>query len=398
MINKITDSVYFVGSFNPNLRVSDVIIPTNFGTSYNSYIIKDTKIALVETCHPDFWEIYLENIKEVCDPQNIDYIVINHTEPDHSGCLAQLLKLATNAKIVCSNAGAIYLKNIVNRTDLDFIIVKDNDELNLGTQKLKFISAPFLHWPDSISTYLENEKILFSCDFLGAHYCEPYIFDYKTKFEAQYEIAMKNYFDAIFGPFKSYVINGLDKISGLQIDFVCTSHGPVLTKSKLNFVLQKYREWSTIRSNAVKTIPIFYCSAYGNTLKLAEKIKDGIMSQLPDAIVDIYNIIDYDINMLCSKLNESDAFLIGSPTINRDAVPPVWHLLSGVDAVNCKNKNVAVFGSFGWSGEAVGFITERLKSLKFNVFDPSFKINFVPSENDLDAAKQFGLNFAKTIV
>ena len=395
-MNKITDSVYYVGVLNPNLRVFDIVMRTDFGTSYNSYIVKAEKTALIEACHASFFDSYLENIKQVCDLNSIDYIVLNHTEPDHSGSLAQLLKLIPNAKVVCSKAASIYLKNITNM-DLDFIIVKDKDELDLGNKKLKFINAPFLHWPDSMFTYLEDEKILFTCDFLGAHYCEPYIFDYKIKFDDKYELALKNYFDAIFGPFKKYVVDGLEKISDIEIDFACTSHGPVLTKNKLSFVIEKYKQWSNVEKNSVKTIPIFYCSAYGNTLKLAQNIKEGILSQI-NADVQIYNIIDYDIGYLHSKLNSSDAFLIGTPTINRDAVAPIWNLLAGLDAVNNQKKCAAVFGSFGWSGEAVGFVNDRLRNLKLNVFENGFKINFVPSEQELSNAIQFGMEFAKSII
>ncbi len=394
-MNKICESVYYVGVLNPNLRIFDIIMRTDFGTSYNSYIVKAQKTALIETCHAEFFDSYLENIKQVCDLDSIDYVILNHTEPDHSSCLSQLIKLIPNAKIVCTKAAAIYLKNITN-TDLNFMIVKDNEELDLGGKKLKFISAPFLHWPDSMFTYLEDEKVLFTCDFLGAHYCEPYIFDYKIKFDGDYAAALKNYFCAIFGPFKKYVANGLEKISDLEIDFACTSHGPVLTKNKLPFVLAKYKQWSQIEMS--NSIPIFYCSAYGNTLKLAQKIKDGILSQIKDANVQLYNIIEHDISYLHSILNSSNAFLIGTPTINRDAVSPVWNLLSGIDAVNCQKKSAAVFGSFGWSGEAVGFVNNRLKNLKLNVFEDGFKINFVPSQQDLSDAMDFGIRFAKTIL
>jgi Uncharacterized flavoproteins len=396
-MNKISDSVYYVGVFNPNLRVFDIVMKTDFGTSYNSYIVKAQKTALIEACHASFFDSYVENIKKVCDLDSIDYIILNHTEPDHTGSLDELLKLIPNAKIVCSKAASIYLKNITNRDNLNFVIAKDNDELDLGGKKLKFINAPFLHWPDSMFTYLEDEGVLFTCDFLGAHYCEPYVFDYKIKFDDKYQLALKNYYDAIFGPFKNYVVDGLNKICDLKFDFVCTSHGPVLTKNKLDYVIEKYGLWSLPHKNSVKTIPIFYCSAYGNTLKLAQKIKEGIISQISDANVQIYNIIDYDMGFLHAQLNLSDAFLIGTPTINRDAVPPIWNLLSGIDAINNQKKSVAVFGSFGWSGEAVKFINDRLRNLKLNVFGDGFKVNFVPSEKELSDALQFGSEFTKAI-
>ena len=409
MTKKISDLVYFVGVFNPNLRVSDIIIKTDFGTSYNSFIIKDKKIALIETCHHDFLDSYLENIKQVCEPELINYIILNHTEPDHSGALKKLLDLAPNAKIICSKAAKIYLKNIINKPDFEPITVKDNDELDLGDNKLKFISAPFLHWPDSMFSYLEpkiknknqeSKNILFTCDFLGCHYCLPDIFDYKIKYQDAYELALKNYFDNIFGPFKNYVLDAINKISSLNLDFILNSHGPILTKYSLDNIIKKYEQWAldSKKNSTIKSIPIFYCSAYNNTFELAKKIKSGILSQIPDVNLELYNIINYDIDFLANKLNSSDAFLIGSPTINRDAVLPVWNLLSRIDAINNKNKNVGVFGSFGWSGEAVDLITQRLNSLKLKTFGSGFKINFVPDQNDLQNAETFGSDFAKLLL
>ena len=401
MAKKVNDFIYYVGVLNPNSRISDVIVKTDFGTSYNSYLIKDKKIALVETCHNDFFNDYLENIKEVCDLDLIDYIILNHTEPDHSGALKKIIKLASNAKIICSKAGAIYLKNILNQ-DLDFIIAQDNFELDLGENKIKFISAPFLHWPDSMFSLIENKnfKALFSCDFLGCHFCEPEIFDFKIKFLSDYDLMLENYFKNIFGPFKKYVLSGLEKINGIDLDFIFTSHGPVLTKNNLlGSVIEKYKTWASEKKDTGnKYVAIFYCSAYGNTFELAKKIKTGILERNKNLDVKLFNIIEHDLDFLRDELNKSDAFLIGSPTINRDAVAPVWNLLTGIDAINNKNKNVAVFGSFGWSGEATDFIFNRLKNLKLNVFEDRLKINFVPSEKDLESAKNFGFEFAKSFV
>ena len=400
MIKKINDFIYFVGILNPNSRVSDVIIKTDFGTSYNSFIIKDKKIALVETCKQEFTDSYLENISQACDISLIDYVILNHTEPDHSGALKKIIDLAPNAKIVCSQAGAIYLKNILNQ-DLDFIIAKDNFELELGENKIKFVSAPFLHWPDSMFSLLENKdfKAVFSCDFLGCHFCEPEIFDYKIKFTDSYNLMLENYFKSIFGPFKKYVLSGLEKIENQNLNFVFTSHGPILTRNNfLEQVIKKYKSWSLIEKRKNKYIAIFYCSAYGNTFKLAEQIKNGILKRDRVAEVKLFNIIEHDLNFLQNELNLCDAFLIGTPTINRDAVAPIWNLLAGLDVINNKNKNTAVFGSFGWSGEAIDFVFNRLKDLKLKVSDSKLKINFVPSEKDLDDAQNFGFEFAGNLV
>lgn len=396
---KITESISSVGILNPIMRIFDVVMKTDYGTSYNSFIIKGSKkTALIETCHLTYWKEYLKNIEEVCSPESIDYIILNHCEPDHSGVLAKLMIHCPNAEIIASQAGGIYLKDITNVPELKVHIVKDGDSIDLGDKELRFIHAPFLHWPDSMFTWCEAEKTLFSCDFFGCHYCEPYDFDYNIVYNEKYNTALLGYYDAIFGPFGAYVQKGLQKISELSPKYVCTSHGPILTSDcKFNEVKEKYILWSQAHKNEVKTIPIFYCSAYGNTGLLAKKIKEGILEALPTASVGIYDINEYEMSDLQAKLNSSDAFAIGSPTINADAVAPVWNLLSHVDAINNRKKPALAFGSYGWSGEAVPNIQGRMTGLKLSVFEDGFHIKFVPSQTDLENAKNTGREFAKIV-
>ena len=397
---KITDGIYSVGIQNPNLRVFDIVMTTESGTTYNSYIVKGSeKTALIETCHEGFFDLYLNNIREVCPLEQIDYIVMNHNEPDHSGAMAKLLELMPNAKLVSSIAGANYLKNITNRCDLEVHKVKDGEELDLGGKTLTFISAPNLHWPDSMFTYVKEDNVLFTCDFLGCHYCEPYTFDKNIAYPKAYDAALALYYAAIFGPFASFVRKGLEKIQALpqKPEFICTSHGPVLTKEgRMDEVIARYTEWSAPVVNEVPLIPVFYTSAYGNTAKLAEKIREGILEAKPDADCQIYDIIEHDMGQLHALVNRCNAFAVGSPTLNRDAVPPVWMLLAGIDAINAAKKPVAVFGSYGWTGEAVGNIQNRLMGLKMNVFEDGFKVTFVPSQEDLENAKEFGKAFAQS--
>lgn len=396
---KIKDGIYSVGVLNPNMRIFDVIMRTEFGTSYNAYLITGEKNVLIDTVHTQFFDEYLENIRSVVDPAKIDYIIMNHNEPDHSGSLAKLLEVAPQIKVFASAAGKIYLGPITNRANLNVTAVKDGEIMDIGGGKtLKFINAPFLHWPDSIFTWMPSEKIVFTCDFLGCHYCEPRMFDNIVSYPKCFDSAFKVYFDAIFGPFKPYVQKGLAKLNELDAEYVCTSHGPILTKDGfLKTAKARYDQWSRTTSHAVKQVPIFYCSAYGNTGKLAEKIAEGIRSVLKDAKVDVYDINECDISELKAEMNDSDAFLLGSPTINKDAVPPVWAMACGIDAINCKGKPVSAFGSYGWSGEAVPGLVERLKALKMNVFEEGFRCRFVPSEAELSGAFEFGARFASQI-
>ena len=396
---KITENIWAVGVLNPNLRIFDIIMTTDFGTSYNAYLIKGEKVALVETVHANYYDEYIENIESILPLSSIDYIIMNHNEPDHSGSIAKLMQKTPNAQIITSQAGAIYLKNITNEPSIQIKAIKDGDKLDLGKGiELNFINAPFLHWPDSMFTWIPSQKILFSCDFLGTHYCEPRYLDRHISYMDKYDSSFKGYFDAIFGPFKPYVQIGLQKIKGLDLDYVCTSHGPILSKgNQLENAINSYDAWSQPVQKSQLSVPIFYCSAYGCTEKLAEKIKTGIADVLPLAEINIYNLNDYKLAELAQKLNMSDAFLIGSPTINRDAVAPAWLLATSIDAITMKGKLCTAFGSFGWSGEAVPMLLERLKGLKLTVFGEGFKAFFVPSEDELKKAFEFGKEFAQKL-
>ncbi|MGI5856916.1 MAG: FprA family A-type flavoprotein [Candidatus Merdivicinus sp.] len=396
---KLLENLYSVGILNPGLRVFDIVMATEYGTSYNSYLVRGgEKTALVECSHLDYFEQYLANIREVCEPSAIDCLVLNHTEPDHAGSVARLLEQNPEMEIYCSQAASIYIRNITNRADLKLHVVKDGETLDLGGKTLEFRIAPFLHWPDSMFTWLQEDRVLFSCDFLGSHYCEPYTWDYNVTRPEAYEKAFKGYYDAIFGPFPAYVRKGLDKISDLDPAMVCTSHGPVLTKGcRLEYVKEKYAEWSAPRKNGTLTVPVFYCSAYGNTAQLAERICAGIKKAVPEACAETFDIIKHPMAELAAKLNSCDGFAIGSPTINRDAVPPVWVLLSHVDAINSGKRPALIFGSYGWSGEAAGNIKARLEGLKMSIFEEPFRVTFVPSEDDLLKAEELGERFAASI-
>lgn len=396
---KIKEGIYSVGVLNPNMRIFDVIMKTEFGTSYNAYLITGAKNVLIDTVHTRYFDEYLENIRSIIDPAEIDYVVMNHNEPDHSGSLAKLFEVAPQIQVLASPGGKIYLDHITNKPALNITSVKDGETLDIGDGKsLKFIHAPFLHWPDTMFTWREADKIVFTCDFLGCHYCEPRMFDSHISYSNSFGDAFKGYFDGIFKPFKPYVQKGLIKLNEFDADYICTSHGPILTKGVfLETAKAHYNEWSKPVSTAAKQVPIFYCSAYGNTALLAEKISVGISSVLNDACVDIYDINEYDMDFLKEKMNMSDAFLLGSPTINKDAVCPVWTMAYAIDAINCKEKPVSAFGSYGWSGEAVPGLIARLKLLKMNVFEEGFTCRFVPSEAELSAAFNFGARFAELV-
>lgn len=390
-MTKLTENIYYVGVKDPDLKVFDIIMDTEFGTTYNSYIIKGEKTALVEAAHDKLADEYIRNIEEVTPLNKIDYIICNHTEPDHTGALKKLLEINPDITVVGTIAALKNLKNITNMT-FNELLAKDGEVLDLGGLTLKFIVAPNLHWPDTMMTYCPEEKTLFSCDVLGAHYCFDGVLDSEITNKADYEKAMLHYYNCIVSPFNSFVQNGLKKLDGLDIELVCNSHGPVL-KDLIAEGIEKYTGWSAPKNNNPKKAVIFYVSAYGYTKKLAECAYKVLSDAGLDA--EIYDLVVSDKNVVNKALHNADMILLGTPTINRNALKPIWDIVSSLDVITAKDVNFAVFGSYGWSGEGPGLINTTLKNLRLKTTDEPFRVVFNPTEDDLSKMKEFVRDFVK---
>ncbi len=395
---EIKKDIYWVGALDPNLRIFDIIMYTPYGTTYNSYIVKGSeKTAIFETVKEKFFDEFVERLNSLnVDIKNIDYIILDHTEPDHAGSVAKLLDLSPNAKLVGSAAALRFMKAIANR-DFQSITVNHGDTLSLGNKTLKFISAPFLHWPDSIYTYVEEDNTLITCDSFGSHYCNENVFNDLNESQEKYMEALKYYFNAIMGPFKPYVLAAIDKISNLQIDLICPGHGPVL-RDNPSKIVKLYKEWSTTPENSTiePYVVIPYVSAYGYTESLANKISEGIKS-VGNFKVNMYDVIHHDMNEIIENIDIADGVLFGSPTINSDALKPIMDILVSLNPIVHGKKTAAAFGSYGWSGEAVGNIEDRLKELRMDILSPGLRVNFKPSEDELISAYSFGQSFAEKI-
>jgi flavorubredoxin len=390
---KIADGVHWVGALDPQLRIFDIIMKADHGTTYNAFLLTGgDNMAVVEAVKAPFYEEYIENIRSLVDPKDISYVIINHTEPDHSGSLARLLKDAPNARVVCDRQCKNFVKNILNR-DVDPMLVQDGDTLDLGKGcELSFVHAPFLHWPDTMFTFLHKEGILFPCDFLGAHYCDDRLFDDLID---DYGYTFEYYYQVIFRPFKKYVLEAIEKIKDLDIKVICPSHGPVLRADPWSCV-EKYHEWSSAPAPTdEKSLLVFYASAYGNTAMLAESIAEGARSQGVKATV--MDAAATELGLMIDRIEAADGVAVGSATINADAVEPVWYLLSHLATLNLKGKVGAAFGSYGWSGEAPKLIAERLKGLKFKVDEEPLRVNLVPTGEDLKEAEEYGRRIAKAL-
>ncbi|HEX9025164.1 MAG TPA: FAD-dependent oxidoreductase [Clostridium sp.] len=388
---ELKKNFYWTGVLDPELKVFDIVMETEFGTSYNSYLLKtNEKIVLFETAKAKFFDGYLEALKKLVNINEIDYIVVNHTEPDHAGSIEKLIEINPNIKIVGTGVAIGFLKNIVNH-DFYSIAVKENDTLSLGDKTLRFMLLPNLHWPDTMYTYIEEDKTLITCDSFGSHYSFGEILLSKVTDNEGYMRANKYYFDNIIGPFKPFMVKALNRIKDLDIDMICTGHGPVID-CRIEEIKEINAKWCTvINPNPRKTVIIPYVSAYGYTKELAGEISKGIKASGNIDVRD-YDLLEVEKSKVLEELGYADGILFGTPTIVGEALEPIWDLTISIFAKTHGGKLASAFGSYGWSGEGVPHIIERLKQLNMKVVD-GLRIKFKPSDNDLSEAYDYGYNF-----
>lgn len=393
---KLKDNLYWVGIEDFDMRVFDIIMTTEYGSSFNSYILKGSEATvLFETEKTKFFEDYLREIERVTSVKDIKYIVMNHTEPDHADGIGELLKLNPEIEVIGTIAAVNNLKQIMNREDFKFRVVKNLETLSLGDITLEFHVLPNLHWPDTMWTYAKEIKTLFPCDSFGSHFATKEVLRSLVTDEEGYWKATKYYFDCILGPFRRpFVVNGLKRLETLDVDMICTGHGPVLD-SHIDEIVAKYNEWCEAPVKEKKNVVIPYVTAYGYTGMLAEALAKGLRENGVDA--ELYDMVEEkDANKVIEAITAADGLLVGSPTIVGEALPPVANLLNGLHAALEKGKPAMAFGSFGWSGEAVPALTAKLTALKYNVQE-GMRVKFKPSEADLAAAEECGKNFAELV-
>lgn len=393
-IINITNDVKWIGVLDYDIRTFDIVMHTEFGTTYNSYFINAEKKAIIEVAKEKFIDTYLAKLRAVTNPEEIEYIILDHTEPDHSGSLRVLLDLAPSATVVGSGNAIRYLEDIVNQP-FKSLVVKDGDTLDLGNKTLRFIAAPNLHWPDSMFTLLVEEKVLFTCDVFGAHYCSA---EMVSDFSGEYAGSFKYYFDCIMKPFSRFMISAIDRIKPFEIDYICTGHGPVHHENvKKAIDLSKeyasdYMQVSFEREH--RNILIAYVSAYGYTKEAAELIASGIR-EIKEITVETLDIENIGLNELEAKIVNADGLLVGSPTINQNTLLPVYKLFSLINPIRDRGKLGGSFGSYGWSGESPRIILENLRVLKFKIFEEPAAFKFSPGGCKDDLLKNYGRKFAQ---
>lgn len=391
----ITSDLYWLGALDPNLHTFDIIMHTEFGTSYNAYSLHSTEgVILFETVKDKFFDDYLSKILEVTSLENIKYLVVNHTEPDHAGSVGKLLEKAPHIMVIGSCLAIKYLSEMIN-LPFKSKMVKDGDVLNLGNKTLHFISVPQLHWPDTMYTFIEEDKALITCDSFGAHYsCENILKSaLPLEKEMDFDQAYRYYFDMIMGPFKPFVQKALNKIKEIPFDFICPGHGLVLDKDTMQKYINLYDIWSTPLT-PTPSIVIAYVSAYGYTAQIAEAIAQGITESGFKGTIHLCNAETESLESILTKINSCQGLLVGSPTILRDTLPPIAQILCALNPVVHQHLLMGCFGSYGWSGEALTHMKERIAQLKCQMPLEPLGIIFKPSEKDLTTAFEYGQSFA----
>ena len=389
---EIHPGVHWLGAKHPELRVFDDLFPTEHGTTYNSYLILGKeKNVLIDTVKVKFVDQFLDKVKSLIPLEKLDYIVVNHAEPDHSGSLSYLLEHCPNVTVLSTQAAKNFVGNMIHKP-FKSQVVKDGDTVDLGGRTLRFIMAPFLHWPDTMFTKLEEDNLLFSCDAFGAHYCAT-----NSMFNDEVEdftSAREFYFDCLMRPFKDKVLMAIDKIRTDTIDMICPSHGPILRTDPWG-AIQQYEQWSKPTSFS-KKIVLLYISPHGNTQKMAEAVVSG--ARIDGVAVDSYHIVGLADNELRKLMEEADALVFGVPTINRDVPKPMWDVLAFLSTVKLKTNIAGIFGSYGWSGESCKMVEERLKGMGFKLVSDPVRTMFTPTPDVLEQCQQLGALVAEQVV
>lgn len=398
---EVAPGVHWVGAFDTDLRSFDLILRTANGTSYNAYVVRGSHgVAVIDTVKEAFSDVFFARLESVARYDEITTIVINHLEPDHSGALPELLRRAPQATLVISSKAPLMLKALLKplpAPEAGYRIVTASPPIDLGGRHLEFLPTPYLHWPDTQCTYLREAGILFSGDAFGCHFCDTRLFNDRT---GDFRFSFEYYYAHIMRPFKAWVAKALDLIEPLELSMIAPAHGPILRHAPKDYV-RRYRELASPHlaneAGSEKTLLVFYLSAYGNTRRMAEAVRDGAET-VEGVRVSLYDLEGCDPYAFVDLIEEADGLALGTPTINGDAVKPIWDLLSSLTAVDIQDKVGAAFGSYGWSGEAVRLVEDRLRGLKLEVPIEGLRVKLVPTDEELARSRDFGTRLATRLV
>lgn len=393
MITKLAEGVHWVGVVDWGLKhFHGFELSTHRGSTYNSYLVVDDKVALIDTTWAPFVDEFMANVREVVDPARIDYVIANHAEPDHSGGLPAIMRECPNATVVVSKQGAKSIPGHYHQ-QWNFMTVGTGDTLSLGIRELVFVEAPMLHWPDSMFTYLTGDAILLPNDAFGQHYATAFRFNDQVDQKELYEEALK-YYANILTPFSERVIKKIDEVLalGLPVAMIAPSHGVIWRDDPLQIV-HAYRKWA--EQHPEPRAVILYDTMWEATRRMAEAIGAG----LAEAGVDhkLFHMACSDRNDVITEIFRAKAVIIGSPTLNNGLLPTISPICEDLRGLRFKNKIGAAFGSYGWSGEAVKMIEEHLTQFGIPVAAPGVRAKWQPTVADIEACRALGRQVAVAI-
>lgn len=360
---KIADNVYWVGAIDFDVREFHGY-KTPYGTTYNAYLVLDEKVTLIDSVKSDFSDEMIKNISEIIEPAKIDYIISNHVEPDHSGSIEAVLRIAKDARVYTSPNGEKGLKAYYGE-GWDLEVVKTGDILNTGKYNFEFILTPMIHWPDNMVTYLKEESMLFSNDSFGQHYASAE----RMESEAGIDIILdraKDYYANIVLPYDTSVKKALTDLSAKKISMICPSHG-VMWKNHIPDIISKYHYWASGKTDENLAV-IVYDTMWGATEMLARKIASEYDAMGIRTVM--INLKKYHISEAMNALMEAKYIFVGSSTLNRNILPTVAAFLAYMKGLSPKNRVGMAFGSYGWSGESIAAVDEALRACRFEMLEP----------------------------
>jgi flavorubredoxin len=384
----IKNNVSWIGKIDWELRkFHGDEYSTHRGSTYNSYLIEEEKVAVIDTVWAPFAKEYVDHLEKQIDPKKIDYVIANHAEIDHSGALPELMVRIPEKPIYCTANGVKSLKGHYHK-DWNFHPVKTGDRLSLGSKELIFIEAPMLHWPDSMFCYLTGDNILFSNDAFGQHYATEYLFNDLVD-QAELMAECIKYYANILTPFSELVTKKIQEVLSfnLPVDVICTSHGVIWRDNPVQIV-QQYLKWAD--SYREDQITIVYDTMWNGTRVMAENIAQGIKQADPKVNLKLYNLAKSDKNDVMTEIFKSRAILVGSPTINRGLLTSIAGLLEEVKGLKFRNKKAAAFGCYGWSGESIKMIQGQLEAAGFQVIDDGLRCLWNPDPKSIESCVEYG--------
>ena len=374
-MRQLKPNVFCVGAIDWDRRLFDELIPLPDGTSYNAYLVKGSKkTALLDTVDPTKVNVLIDSLVRA-GIESIDYIVAHHAEQDHSGAIPDILMMYPDAKVVTNNKCRKMLIDLLNLEEENFETVTDGQSLSLGDKTLQFLDIPWVHWPETMATYLKEDKILFSCDFFGSHLATSSLF---VDDEAAVYEAAKRYYAEIMMPFRGPIKKNLEKIKNLEIEIIAASHGPVYNNP--DFIINAYKDW--VSGNVKNEVVLAYISMHDSTRRMAEHFVDALIER--DIKVKQFNLTVTDIGELAISLVDAATIVLGSPTVLVGPHPKAAYVAILVNALRPKTKFASIIGSFGWGGKMVEQLTALIPDLKAQLLEPVVAKGY-PKNGDFQA-------------